>query len=96
MVSEILYVFKQGIYVMIWASGNVSARSQFVSRLQSDPIFTTLRHPRCPLQLISSFSNQRELNLIVSIYLKAIKVDTRNDSKHCDAITMFRINFKIL
>ena len=96
MVSEIPYVFKQGIYVMIWASGNVSVRSQFVSRFQSDPIFIILRHPRWPLQLISSFSNQRELNLIIFIYLKAIKVDTHNDSKHCDAITMFRINLKIL
>ena len=47
MVSESPYVFKQGIYAMIWTSGIVSERSQFVSRLQSDPIFTILHYPRC-------------------------------------------------
>ena len=47
MVSESPYVFKQEIYAMIWTSGIVSERSQFVSRLQSDPIFTILHYPRC-------------------------------------------------
>ena len=72
---------------MIWTSGIVSERSQFVSRslLLS-----------CPFQLISSFSYPNDLNFIVSMYLRAIIVDAHNDSKHCDAIIVFRINFKIL
>ena len=47
MVSESPNVFKQEIYAMIWTSGIVSERSQFVGRLQSDPIFTILHYPRC-------------------------------------------------
>ena len=47
-------------------------------------------------QPISSYFYQRDFNFLVSIYLKAIIDDVHNDSKHCDAITMFRINFRIL
>ena len=95
MVSESPYVFKQWIYAMIWTSGIVSERSQFVSRLLYHPSLSSLLLS-CPLQLISSFSYQNDFNFIVSMYLRAIIVDAHNDSKYCDAIIVFRINFKIL